>query len=120
MKHVILNPVFSISLMVFHMILKREQMHQNCYTVRTFPKLFVLVVFSFVHDWLCSDHCMRFYQKVPGLGQKRNAGLTYSILAVISFKIVYLGTYTAIRSFFPHFKSTMEVIFLNPFWLARL
>jgi hypothetical protein len=38
----------------------------------------------------------RFYQKVPGLGQKKNAGLTYSILAAISFKIVSLGTYTAI------------------------
>jgi hypothetical protein len=53
------------------------------------------------------------YRKVPGLGQKRNAGLTYSILAIISFKIVSLGTYTAIPSFSPRFKSTMEVIFLN-------
>jgi hypothetical protein len=32
--------------------------------------------------------CMRFYRKVSKLGQKRNAGLTYSILAAISFKIV--------------------------------
>jgi hypothetical protein len=29
---------------------------------------------------------MRCYQKVPGLGQKRNAGLIYTILAAISFK----------------------------------
>jgi hypothetical protein len=34
---------------------------------------------------------MRFYRKVPGLGRKRNAGLTYSILAAISFKISLLG-----------------------------
>jgi hypothetical protein len=40
--------------------------------------------------------CTRFYWKVPGLGQKREAGLTYSILAAISFKIVSLGMYTAI------------------------
>jgi hypothetical protein len=53
------------------------------------------------------------YQKVPGLGQKRNAGLTDSILAAISFKIISLGTYTAIPSFFPHFKSTVEISFLN-------
>jgi hypothetical protein len=33
---------------------------------------------------------MTGYRKVPGLGQKRNAGLTYSILAAISFKIVAL------------------------------
>jgi hypothetical protein len=53
------------------------------------------------------------YQKVPGLGQKRNAGLTYSMLAAISFKMVSLGMYTVILTFFPRFKSTMEVIFLN-------
>jgi hypothetical protein len=52
-------------------------------------------------------------RKVPGLGQKINAGLTYYILAAISFKIVSLGTYTAIPSFFPHFSSTVEVIFLS-------
>jgi hypothetical protein len=46
-------------------------------------------------------------------GQNRNAGLIYSILADISFKLVSLGTYTAIPSFFPRFKSTVEVIFLN-------
>jgi hypothetical protein len=40
------------------------------------------------------------YWKVPGLGQKRNADLTYSILAAISFKIVSLGTYIAIPLFF--------------------
>jgi hypothetical protein len=39
-------------------------------------------------------------RKVPGLGQKRNAGLTYSVLAAISFKVVTLGTYTAILWFF--------------------
>jgi hypothetical protein len=52
------------------------------------------------------------YRKVPGLGQKRNAGLTYSILAAISLKI-FLGTYTVIPLFFPCFRSTMEVILLN-------
>jgi hypothetical protein len=46
---------------------------------------------------------MRCCQKVPGLGQKRNAGLTYSILAAISFKIVSLGMYTAVPLFFPPF-----------------
>jgi hypothetical protein len=56
---------------------------------------------------------MRFYRKVSGLGQKRNSGLTYSILADISFKIISLGTYTAIPLFFSHLKSTVEVIFLN-------
>jgi hypothetical protein len=39
------------------------------------------------------------HQKVPGLGQKRNVGLTCSILAAISFKIVSLGPYTTIPSF---------------------
>jgi hypothetical protein len=34
-------------------------------------------------------------------------------LAAISFKIVSLGTYTAIPSFFPRFNSTAEVIFLS-------
>jgi hypothetical protein len=43
----------------------------------------------------------------------KNAGLTYLILSAISFKIVSLGTYTEIPSFFPCFKSTIEVIFLN-------
>jgi hypothetical protein len=51
----------------------------------------------------------RLYQKVPGQGKKRNAGLTYWILAAI-FKIVSFGMYT---SFFPHFKSTVEVISLD-------
>jgi hypothetical protein len=36
------------------------------------------------------------YWKVPGPDQKRNAGLTYSILAAFSFKIVPLGMYTVI------------------------
>jgi hypothetical protein len=53
------------------------------------------------------------YRKVPGLGQKRNGGLTYVVLAAISFKIVSLGTYAVIPSFFPCFKSAMEVMFLN-------
>jgi hypothetical protein len=53
------------------------------------------------------------YRKVAELGQKRNAGLTYSILAAISFKMVSLGTYTAIPLFFPYFKSTAEVVFCN-------
>jgi hypothetical protein len=39
---------------------------------------------------------MKSYRKIPRLGQKRNAGLTYSILAAISFKIAPLGMYTAI------------------------
>jgi hypothetical protein len=60
-----------------------------------------------------ASSCTRFFQKVPGQGQKRNAGLTYSVLAAISFRIVSLGTYTVILSFFPHFKSTVEVMFLN-------
>jgi hypothetical protein len=51
--------------------------------------------------------------EVPGLSQKGNAGLTCSILAAISLKIVSLGMYTAISSFFPCFKSTVEVIFGN-------
>jgi hypothetical protein len=44
--------------------------------------------------------------------QKRNAGLAYSILAVISFKIVFFGTYKyiAIPSFFPCCESTVEAI----------
>jgi hypothetical protein len=53
------------------------------------------------------------YRKVPRLGQKRNVGLTYSILATMSFKIVSLGKYTAIPLFSPCFKSIGEVIFLN-------
>jgi hypothetical protein len=48
------------------------------------------------------------YLKVPGLGQKRNDCLNYSILAVISF-----GTYTVIPWFFPRFRRTVEVTFLN-------
>jgi hypothetical protein len=56
---------------------------------------------------------VRCHWKVPGLDQKRNSGLTYLILASISFKIVSLGTYTVIPSFLPSFKSIVEVIFLN-------
>jgi predicted tellurium resistance membrane protein TerC len=52
---------------------------------------------------------MRCYQKVPGLSQKRNASLIYSILAAISFRIVSLGMYTVIL----RFRTAMEVIFLN-------
>jgi hypothetical protein len=36
---------------------------------------------------------MNFYGKVPGLGQERNDGLTYLILAAI-LKTVSLGTHT--------------------------
>jgi hypothetical protein len=43
-----------------------------------------------------AKHYKRFYRKVPELGQKRNVGLTYSILAAISFKIVSLGTHCKI------------------------
>jgi hypothetical protein len=53
------------------------------------------------------------YRKVPGLGQKRNTGLTYSILAAIYFKIVYLGKYTANPSLFSRFKSIVEDVFLH-------
>jgi hypothetical protein len=56
---------------------------------------------------------MRFYWKVPGLYKNINAGLTYSILAAFSFKIVSLGMYTGILSFFACFKSTVEEIVLN-------
>jgi hypothetical protein len=51
--------------------------------------------------------------KLPDYVQKVNDGLTKSILAAISFRIVFLETYTAIPSFFPRFKGTMEVSFLN-------
>jgi hypothetical protein len=54
----------------------------------------------------------RCYRKVPTLGQRRNVGLTYSILAAFSFKTVSLRMYTVIPSFFPLFKSTVEIIFL--------
>jgi hypothetical protein len=47
-------------------------------------------------EGLNKNQYMRFYRKVPGLGQKRNAGLTYSILAAISFKIFSFGMCRAI------------------------
>jgi hypothetical protein len=50
--------------------------------------------------WLIRDRNTWHYHKDHGLGQKRYADLTYSILAAISFKIFPLGTYTAIQSFF--------------------
>jgi hypothetical protein len=53
------------------------------------------------------------YQKVPAISKNRNAGVNYSILTAISFKIVSLGTYTAIPSFSPDFKSALEITFLN-------
>jgi hypothetical protein len=53
------------------------------------------------------------YRKVPRVSKKINDGLTYSSLASNFFKIVSLGTYTAIPSFIPRFKSTVEVILLN-------
>jgi hypothetical protein len=56
---------------------------------------------------------IRCIGKFPDYIKKRNTGLTYSILAAISFKIVSLGTYTAMPQFFPSFKSTVQVIFLN-------
>jgi hypothetical protein len=55
----------------------------------------------------------KVYQKALGLGQKRNAGLTYSILAATSFKIVSLGAYTAIPLFFARFQNIVEAIFVN-------
>jgi hypothetical protein len=39
----------------------------------------------------------RFYRKGPGLCRERNSGLTYSILAAISFKIISMGTYITIH-----------------------
>jgi hypothetical protein len=79
-----------------------------------------LVCTNTVSSWGCVisngrmiNEFTRCYRKVPGLGEKRNAGLMYSILAAISFKIVSLGTHTAIPSFFPRFKSTVDVILLN-------
>jgi hypothetical protein len=54
------------------------------------------------------------YRQVPRLGQKRNAGLTYSILAAISFKIISLVKYRAIPLFFPRFK-TFQVPLAVPF-----
>jgi hypothetical protein len=57
------------------------------------------------------------YQKDPRLAQKRNAELSDSILAAVSFKILSLGTYTATQLLFPCFKSTMEVIFINAVWV---
>jgi hypothetical protein len=39
-----------------------------------------------IQNWHNLHH--EVYQKVPELGQKRNAGLTYSILVAISFKNV--------------------------------
>jgi hypothetical protein len=64
--------------------------------------IYALISFNNICHW-----------KVPGLGQKRNAGFTNSVLAAINFKIASLGRYTAIPSSFPRFKSTVEVIFLN-------
>jgi hypothetical protein len=55
---------------------------------------------------------MWYYRKVHDHVNK-NAGFTYSILAAISFKIDSLGKYTMTPSVFKHFKSTVEVIFLN-------
>jgi hypothetical protein len=43
-------------------------------------------------NWLLLEY--EIYRKVPEIGQKISAGLTYSISAAISFKIVSLGTYT--------------------------
>jgi hypothetical protein len=57
-----------------------------CANISTFNTIFVPI--------------MRCIGKVPGLGQKRIACLTYSILAAISIKIVSLGKYTAIQLFF--------------------
>jgi hypothetical protein len=54
----------------------------------------------------------RCYRNVPGLGQKRNAGLTYSILVVIFFKIISLGTYTAILLFFHTLEAPWKSFFL--------
>jgi hypothetical protein len=76
---------------------------------------FMLPVRFFTQNFIFSCWILATYktETVPRLGQKSNAELTYSILAAISFKIVSLGMYTAITLFFPHFKSTVEVIFLN-------
>jgi hypothetical protein len=47
----------------------------------------------------------KVYWKVPELGQKRNAGLTYTIVSLV--------TYAAITLYFQCFKSTVEIILLN-------
>jgi hypothetical protein len=59
---------------------------------------------------------MRYYWKVPGLGQKINAGLTYSILAAISFKIVFLGTYTVI----PLLLLVTNIVVFRDMWVGML
>jgi hypothetical protein len=43
---------------------------------------------------------------------KRNAGLTYFILVAI-FSSIPVGTYSVTPTFFPRFRSTVEVAFLN-------
>lgn len=57
--------------------------------------------------------CTRYYQKDPGLGKKLNAGLIYSVLVAVFFKIGSLGTYTVMPSFLLCFIRTVEAIFLN-------
>jgi hypothetical protein len=67
---------------------------------------------SSVYGLLCANTIQGELES-SRFGQQRYAGLTYLILSAISFKIVSLGMYTKNPSFFPCFKSTMEVIFLN-------
>jgi hypothetical protein len=43
---------------------------------------------------------MIYHQKIPRLEKRRNAGLTYSVLAAILFKTVSLEMYTVITLFF--------------------
>jgi hypothetical protein len=49
---------------------------------------------------ILSVPCAKVYQKIPGLGQKRSADVTYPILAAISIKLVSSGMCTAIPSLF--------------------
>jgi hypothetical protein len=80
---------------------------QNQYSISQ-EKLKLLITFWSKQDWLHHKNTVTFsdqdnmwcYWKVPRLGKKRNAGLTYSILPAMSFKIVLLGIYTVIPSFF--------------------
>jgi hypothetical protein len=77
------------------------------------------------HNWRIMIH--HFYnRKVPRLGQRRNAGLTYSILAAISYKIVSMETHTAIPLFFHASKAPWKSFTLilsstacDSLWMSR-
>jgi hypothetical protein len=56
---------------------------------------------------------MRFYLKVPGLGQKKKRQLNLLNFGGHLLQNRLLGLYTVIPSFLPCLKSTIEVIFHN-------